>query len=89
MTYYTSGPWTYTQGAGRWVIDSSHAHAIACTAGYEPMNEANARLIAASPDLLENLQEAILWAESEPTDNQTYREAIARMRAAVVKATSQ
>ena len=55
---HTPGPWTYVRNPEltRWIIDSLPAHAIACTAGYEPDNEANARLISAAPDLLNALQ---------------------------------
>ena len=55
---HTPGPWSYMRNPGntRWIIDSKPAHAIACTAGYEPDNEANARLIAAAPSLLEALE---------------------------------
>jgi hypothetical protein len=55
-TKYTPGPWEYNWNATRWVIDSAPAHAIACTAGYEPENKANARLIAAAPELVEALR---------------------------------
>jgi hypothetical protein len=57
-TKYTPRLWEYNWNATRWVIDSAPAHAIACTAGYEPENEANARLIAAAPELVEALRDA-------------------------------
>ena len=43
----TPGEWTYTRNPEntRWIIDSEPARAIACTAGYEPDNEANATAI--------------------------------------------
>lgn len=51
---HTAGPWTYVRNPEdtRWIIDRAPNEAIACTAGYEPDNEANARLIAAAPELL-------------------------------------
>jgi hypothetical protein len=54
---HTPGPWTYVRNPEktRWIIDSAPSHAIACTAGYEPDNEGNARLIAAAPELLAEL----------------------------------
>ena len=54
MMTHTPGPWTYVRNPEntRWVIDSEPNHAIACTAGHECANEANARLIAAAPELL-------------------------------------
>ena len=58
---HTPGPWSYVRNPEntRWIIDSSPAHAIACTAGHEPDNEANARLIAEAPRLLEELSAAV------------------------------
>jgi len=55
MSKFTPGPWAYVRNPEntRWIIDSEPAHAIACTAGFEPDNEANARLIAAAPELYE------------------------------------
>jgi len=51
---HTPGKWSYTRNPEntRWIIDSEPNRAIATTAGYEPDNEANARLIAAAPELL-------------------------------------
>ncbi len=50
---FSPGPWTYVRNPEntRWIIDSAPGRAIACTAGAEPDNEANARLMTASPDL--------------------------------------
>ena len=58
---HTSGPWSYTRNPEntRWIIDSAPNHGIACTAGYECDNEANARLMAAAPDTLKALQSAL------------------------------
>jgi hypothetical protein len=64
-TKYTPGLWQYNWNATRWVIDSAPAHAIACTAGYEPENEANARLIAAAPELVEALRGVLEDAHDE------------------------
>jgi len=50
---HTPGPWSYKAEGGRFIIDNQPGRAIACTAGFEPTNEANARLIAAAPELLE------------------------------------
>jgi hypothetical protein len=41
----------------RFVIDSEPGRALTVCAGFEPRNEANARLIAAAPDLLRLAQE--------------------------------
>lgn len=58
MSKHTPGPWTYLRNpeGTRWIIDAGAFHAIAATAGYEPDNEANARLIAAAPEMLDALE---------------------------------
>jgi hypothetical protein len=63
---YTPGPWIYTRNPEntRWIIDGAPARAIACTAGYEPNNEANAHLIAAAPELLEALEGLVAIIEA-------------------------
>ena len=65
---HTSGPWSYVRNPEntRWIIDSQPHHAIACTAGYEPDSEANARLIAAAPDLL---AAHLAWEAAEDARN--------------------
>lgn len=57
-----------------------------------PMGEANARLIAAAPDLLEALRDLLSRAASELNQTATHDglancDAIARCRAAIAKAT--
>ena len=57
-----------------------------------PMGEANARLIAAAPDLLEALRDLLSRAESELDQTATHDglancDALARCRAAIAKAT--
>ena len=66
---HTPGYWTYVRNPEdtRWIIDSGPNHAIACTAGHECDNEANARLFAAAPDLLEALKGLISFAEAAET----------------------
>lgn len=51
---YSLGEWSYTRNATdtRWIIESDQGRGIAVTAGFEPDNEANARLISAAPNLL-------------------------------------
>jgi hypothetical protein len=54
---HTAGPWSYARNPEntRWIIDSAPAHAIACTAGHEPDNEANARRIVECVNALEGI----------------------------------
>lgn len=89
-----NAPWAAMEGAGldRGSIYYVHGKqeriaVVYYPAGAHSYGEARAKLIAAAPDLLEQLQEAVAWAESDPTDNQTYRDAIAKMKAAIAKAT--
>ena len=70
---HTPGPWSYVRNPEntRWIIDSAPSHAIACTAGFEPDNEANARLITAAPTMLATLEKYADqlcegWCEQSP-----------------------
>jgi hypothetical protein len=60
MSKHTPGPWKATFEDYRWVIDCQGEFgpkkALAVTAGFYPKHEANARLIAAAPELLEALK---------------------------------
>ncbi len=86
---FTPGPYTYELGGDRYRIGpQGHVaqRTIAVTAGYEPASETNARLLSSAPELVEALQNAVAWADSETSDNQTYREDVARWKAALAKA---
>lgn len=63
----TPGEWTYTVNAEgtRWILDSYAAHAIACGAGYEPINLTNATFIAAAHNALPALLDRIEELEGE------------------------
>lgn len=99
MSGHTPGPWSYTRNPEntRWIIDAGEAHAIACTAGYGPDSEDNARLIASAPELLEALAEcqSILARLTGPDcDKESVMQAWAacvdaeaKARAAITKAT--
>ena len=76
----TPGEWAYVRNPEntRWIIDSEPARAIACTAGYEPDNEANAALICllrnALPTIIAALETAALvrdedWLEDRISDS--------------------
>lgn len=45
-------PWDFLINDGEWEVFDAYGHTVACN-----LTEANARLIAAAPDLLEALQE--------------------------------
>lgn len=89
---HTPGPWSYVRNPEntRWIIDSAPSHAIACTAGYEPDNEANARLITAAPELLEAAKWAADNYENININHVDYRvEVKRRMDDAIAKARGQ
>lgn len=70
MTQHTAGPWTIRNGNPT-IIDgphetAPHTYTLAETFGYKAQREANARLIAAAPDLLAALK-AILDSEDGST----------------------
>ena len=82
---HTPGPWTAN---GRFVFDESHGAPIAmaqCASVSMEDAEANARLMAAAPDLLAVCM--ALLAKAVPFDSVTADDGIiADMRAAVAKA---
>ena len=85
MSKHTPGPWFFNFEAGRYVI--SHQgnfgphKALAITGGFYPDLEANARLIAAAPELLEALQMLLEFPNTGP--------ATSAARAAIAKATGE
>jgi hypothetical protein len=79
---HTPGPWKIACESGDWFATLNDYAPI-------PATEANARLIAAAPDLLEALRDVIGWvpggaAEMWHTDAPT--KAVERARAAIAKA---
>lgn len=88
----TSGPWNYCADEPDWVTDSNDNIAVARVTRYNTSAEsqhANAKLIAASPDLLSALQQLLeiyddqsgkVWTTSSK------RRALDNARAAVNKA---
>jgi len=100
MSKYTPGPWRYSTapqpngcpiiGAGPLMV-AMLAHTVNEPAQRET-DHANARLIAAAPDLLESLQQLV--AESvNPHDGSEYEDgewiALDKARAAIAKATGE
>lgn len=61
----TPGDWSHVRNPEntRWIIDSRPAHAIACTAGFEPDNESNAAAICLLRNNLPTLIAALKVAE--------------------------
>ncbi len=88
MSKHTSGPWTVDPGQGDYMGAILGASGVpVCTFGYcttyypvegDPPTDADARLIASAPDLLEALQGLVL-----PINNKAHNAA----RAAIAKAT--
>ena len=90
---HTPGPWFITGGATRCIEarigDGLIQEVAACgptmaDKGYGPQQEANARLIAAAPDLLEALQGLLNALPSATT-----HPAVKSARAAIAKATGE
>jgi len=91
MSSFTPGPWRVGGNSG-FVNQIQIEPAIGCAygAGYEV--KANARLIAAAPDLLEALEFMLsVFNETYPdvADDEEDREAWAKARAAIRKATGE
>ena len=95
---HTPGPWTIRHGTNVFAVrrDVGHESSVANTGGFfnnktdvGPENEANARLVAAAPDLFAACREVLLWsmhsgAFCEPEDEAV----LAAVTAAVRKATT-
>jgi hypothetical protein len=83
---YTPGPWNVTGDLA--TISGTrpgdpYTFTVAETCGYKEEREANARLIAAAPELLEAIIELSHWAEMQPGMPQGTFEIV---RAAIAKA---
>lgn len=84
---HTPGPWSYRGRDGngaRPVVSSESANMIVATLSYGPEGEANARLIAAAPDLLAELAALVHDIEVGITVTDGM---LADARAAIAKAT--
>jgi hypothetical protein len=104
---HTPGPWSYWNGicspGGRVTQDETGTHiAIPTVYANAQLTDANARLIAAAPDLLSALEDFLDMAQEPPeancschisppcgdcVDNHGLREAFRNARAAIAKAT--
>ena len=87
MSVHTPGPWTYRQSpesaAGDWQVTARISDNAVMRVGVH--NEANARLIAASPELLEALRHAADWFNAM----QVSVPASQHVKAAIAKATGE
>ena len=81
MSGHTPGPWfTYFSERGIWTVQEPRGWIAELTPD-RPNQEANARLIAAAPDLLEAAK-----AMTEPAGEIAYRERWMALKAAIAKA---
>jgi type VI protein secretion system component VasF len=80
MHKHTPGPWTLIDDYGRFDVDSAR-HNVCSVSNHDPRHEANARLIAAAPELLAALKE-LCSAPNKKRPERVWEEA----RAAIVKA---
>lgn len=86
MSSFTPGPWTVCPHAHRWVQTSDSRECIAEVLVRDQMS-ANARLIAAAPELLAALEEVLHGAIPHKRDFLMTAYARNLVRAAIAKAT--
>lgn len=84
MSKHTPGPWEYRGHA--WVQTADDKKTPIANFNFYAATEANARLIAAAPDLLESLQELMVAADHVSGGPVTWLE---KARAAIAKATGE
>lgn len=87
---HTPGPWSARANGAQWVVDAGREQRVASVNTALMGQEANARLIAAAPELLAALRPFADIGVSENPDYQPMirmdREAILAARAAIAKA---
>ena len=90
---HTPGPWTYQPLAGHhdFAVYPEDVTATSDVALVRDFNEANARLIAAAPEMLEALKgaENLIAAHSTGIVKGAWPDTLAVLRAAIAKATGQ
>ena len=79
MNKHTPGPWTYEQISNNAYVIDENGSAVMLYRNPDDEMKANARLIAAAPELLEALE----WAVDNPHDDAYW---ISQARAAIAKA---
>ena len=96
QTQHTPGPWSYNRAEGGYqghfistgdciICDLPDAEDFLAVKRAAPQTEANARLIAAAPDMLEALRLCERALEERDAEQETY--AAKKARAAIAKAT--
>ena len=86
MTQHTPGPWSIAEGEPDWAIVTENV-LVASVHGEDTENqEANARLIAAAPELLGALRTAVFHLMGKARRDPDEREVIEQMRDAIAKA---
>lgn len=65
MNMHTPGPWTtqHPQGTFETFIWQAEPHSVLLASAHGLNREANARLIAAAPELLEAVYQLVQWAD--------------------------
>lgn len=89
MSKHTPGPWKATFKAGTYLIQSPEWRTIALAGYTDSEDDANARLIAAAPDLLEAIRSMVDMFERHIDGREGPDDAAARWdkaRAAIAKA---
>lgn len=88
-TNYTPGPWAIAPGVDRRVhlINDRKGGAIGEIVYADTRNPADARLIAAAPDLLATLRELVQYVRDEFSCSHPLTEAADRAHAAIARAT--
>lgn len=96
MSGHTPGPWeirrpSYGQGFTReiWGADGKCVTGMTTRMTTGPVTEANARLIAAAPDMLEALEGMVEMATHHMMEPEERRERLRNARAAIAKARGQ
>lgn len=88
MSAYTPGPWEANRHGDHWQIDAAMDAVATTHFCYAQEREANARLIAAAPDMLAALKAALAIApvNADDGDDPEQSEAWAAVRGAIAKA---
>ncbi len=89
MSKHTPGPWTFRQAGANWRVYASDGRSFdAGDALYHPENEANARLIAAAPELLRALEDLVDEQNGPPLIRyeKSWAAAMGKARSAIAKA---